>query len=220
MTTLVKKNSSKVAEGAQQDSLLNRDKPENEEIADQIQELKLWVSGDKMESGFLVPRFGLLSLKMRNTPMYAYDHPALMKLSNTAFTDGVHIFFAADFLRQLNKEEDATKGMEQGAVPLALHELMHMLMNHTRRLTQFPKDVANEAEDQSINAKLQTGFPEIRWVPSLREVGLAFRQGDVERYAKMAEETIAREILEQRKDNNKKNGKGDGKGQGKGQGKN
>lgn len=214
MTTLVKKNSSKVAEGAQQDTLLNRDKPENDDIADQIQELKLWVSGDKMESGFLVPRFGLLSLKMRNTPMYAYDHPALMKLSNTAFTDGVHIFFAADFLRQLNKEEDATKGMEQGAVPLALHELMHMLMNHTRRLTQFPKDVANEAEDQSINAKLQTGFPEIRWVPSLREVGLAFRQGDVERYAKMAEETIAREILEQRKDNNKKNGKGDGKGQG------
>lgn len=216
MTTLVKKKSTTtIADGAQQDTLLNRDKKENDEIADQMQDMKLWVSGDKMESGFLVPRFGLLSLKMRNTPMYAYDHPALMKLSNTAFTDGVHIFIAADFLRQLNKEEDATKGMEQGGVPLILHELMHMLMNHTRRLTQFPKDVANEAEDLSINAKLQTGFQEIRWVPSLREVGLAFRTGDVERYAKLAEETIAREILEQRKDNNK-NKNGDGKGKGKG----
>jgi predicted metal-dependent peptidase len=77
---------------------------------------------------------------------------------------------------------------------------MHMLMNHTRRLGQFPRDIANQAEDLSINAKLQAGFPEIRWVPSLREVGLSFKQGDIERYAKLAEETIARELMEKRKD--------------------
>ena len=211
MTNLVQKKNSAAMDVSSQDTLLNRDKADNDDIADQMQDMKLWVAGDKMADGFLVPRFGLLSLKMRNTPLYAYDHPALMNLSNTAFTDGVHIFIAADFLRQLNKEEDATKGMEQGAVPLILHELMHMLMNHTRRLRQFPKDVANEAEDLSINAKLQTGFSEIRWVSSLREVGLSFRQGDVERYAKLAEETIAREILEQRKNNEKKDGK-DGQG--------
>ena len=208
MTTLMKKNAAPVAESAEQASLLDRDKPENDVIADQISDLKLWVSGDKMESGYLVPRFGLLSLKMRNTPMYSYDHPALMKLSNTAFTDGVHVFISADFLRQLNKESEATNGMEQGAEPLILHELMHMLMNHTRRLRQFPRDIANEAEDLSINAKLQAGFPEIKWVSSLREVGLSFRQGDLERYAKLAEETIARELMEKRKD--KKDGK-DGK---------
>ena len=223
MTDLVQKKNAQPTEVGGQDTLLNRDKPENDEIADQIQDLKLWVSGDKMESGFLVPRFGLLSLKMRNTPMYAYDHPALMNISNTAFTDGVHIFISADFLRQLNKEEDATKGMEQGAVPLILHELMHMLMNHNRRLRQFPKDIANQAEDLSINAKLQSGFPEIRWVPSLREVGLSFRQGDVERYAKLAEETIARELMENQKKNKDQNQqqqqqqKGQGQGQGQGQ---
>lgn len=217
MTQIVKKNAPQAADTTEQASLLDRDNPANDAIADQIQDLKLWVSGDKMESGYLVPRYGLLSLKMRNTPMYAYDHPALMKLSNTAFTDGVHVFISADFLRQLNKESEATNGMEQGAEPLILHELMHMLMNHTRRLRQFPRDVANEAEDLSINAKLQAGFPEIRWVPSLREVGLSFRQGDIERFAKLAEETIARELMEKRKD--KKDGK-DGKqgGQGQGQG--
>ena len=186
MTQIVKKNAAPTADIAEPASLLDKDKPENDLIADQISDLKLWVSGDKMESGYLVPRYGLLSLKMRNTPMYAYDHPGLMKLSNTAFTDGVHIFISADFLRQLNKESDLTNGMEQGAEPLILHELMHMLMNHTRRLRQFPRDIANEAEDLSINAKLQAGFPEIRWVPSLREVGLSFRQGDLERYAKLA----------------------------------
>ena len=194
----MKKNAAPTAETDDEASLLDRGNPENNAIADQISDLKLWVSGDKMESGYLVPRFGLLSLKMRNTPMYAYDHPALMKLSNTAFTDGVHVFIAADFLRQLNKESDATNGMEQGAEPLILHELMHMLMNHTRRLRQFPRDIANEAEDLSINAKLQMGFPEIKWVSSLREVGLSFKQGDQERYAKLAEETIARELMEKR----------------------
>jgi len=200
MTQIMKKNPPQAAAGSEQSSLLDRDKPENDAIADQIQDLKLWVSGDKMESGYLVPRYGLLSLKMRNTPMYAYDHPALMKLSNTAFTDGVHVFISADFMRQLNKESEATSGMEQGVEPLILHELMHMLMNHTRRLGQFPRDIANQAEDLSINAKLQAGFPEIRWVPSLREVGLSFKQGDIERYAKLAEETIARELMEKRKD--------------------
>ena len=202
MTQIQKKNKEKMI--TEQTSLLS-DKPENDEVADRIQDLKLWVSGDKMENGYLFPRFGLLSLKMRNTPMYAYDHPALMNISNTAFTDGVHVFISADFLNQLDKEEELANGMEQGATPLILHELMHMLMNHNRRLRQFPKDVANEAEDLSINAKLQMGFSEIKWVSSLREVGLAFRQGDVERYAKLAEETIARELIEKRQKNQKQN---------------
>ncbi len=218
MTQIVKKNAPTSIEG-QQDRLLAIS-DENDEIMEQMEHLKLFISGDKMEQGFMVPRFGLLSLKMRNTPMYAYDHPAFLKLSNTAFTDGVHIFIAKPFLQQLNKEEDDTKGMEQGAVPLILHELMHMLKNHTRRLTQFPKDLANEAEDLSINAQLQIGFPEIRWVPSLREVGLSFREGDVETYAKLAEETIARQLMEERKKNQNGNdgqGNGQGNSQGKGQ---
>lgn len=218
MTQIVKKNAPKTIEGSQDRLLAST--PENDEILEQMETLKLYISGDKLETGgYMVPRFGLLSLKMRNTPMYAYDHPAFLKLSNTAFTDGVHVFIAKPFLEQLNKEEDDTKGMEQGAVPLILHELMHMLKNHTRRLTQFPKDVANEAEDLSINAQLQIGFPEIRWVPSLREVGLSFREGDVETYAKLAEETIARQLMEKRKEDKKEcDGKGNGKGKGKGKG--
>ena len=220
MTSIVKKNSATQVE-AQQTSLLSTDLPENDELAEIMEDLKLYVSGEKMESGYMVPRFGLLSLKARATPMYVYDHPALRKITNTAFTDGVHLFICADFMRQLIKEEDATNGMEQGLVPLILHELMHMILNHTRRLTSFPKDIANEAEDLSINAKLQLGFPEIQWVPSLREVGLSFRQGDVEKYSKLAEETIARELMQRKPPEQSQDGKGKGKSkpqQGQGQG--
>lgn len=206
MTNIVKKKPAGAI--SEQSSLLDRDKPENEDIAHQIQDLKLFIANDKNEGSYMVPRFGLLSLKMRNTPMYAYDHPALMKICNTAFTDGIHVFISAEFLKTLNKEEDDSKGMEQGAVPLVLHELMHMLKNHVRRLTMFPKDIANQAEDLSINAQLQLGFPEIRWVPSLREVGLSFREGDVERYAKLAEETIARELIDKQKKDPKQEGNG------------
>lgn len=218
MTQIVKKNEKSKGQVTEQKEILNYDLPENLDLADQIDDLRRWIGGDKMEGSFTVPRFGLLSLKLRNTPMYCYDHPALMKLSKTAFTDGVHIFIAADFLKQLNKEEELSKGGEEGAAPLILHELMHMLMNHTRRLQQFPKDIANEAEDFSINAKLQIGFPEIKWVTSLREVGLSFKSGDVERYAKLAEETIARELMEKKSKNGQGQGQGQGKGQGQGQG--
>jgi predicted metal-dependent peptidase len=197
MTSIVKKNSATEVE-SQQMELLSTAIPENDELAQIMEDTKLYVSGEKMESGYMVPRFGLLSLKARATPMYVYDHPRFRKITNTAFTDGVHLFICADFMRQLMKEEDASNGMEQGIVPLVLHELMHMILNHTRRLTQFPRDIANQAEDLSINAKLQLGFPEIQWAPSLREVGLSFRAGDVEKYAKLAEETIARELMQQK----------------------
>ena len=111
MTALVKKNAPQTMEVSSQSSLLDRNKPENDKIAALMLDLKLYIGGDKMAADILYPRFGVLSLKMRNTPMYAYDHPALMNISNTAFTDGVHIFVAADFLRQLVKEEEAERAV-------------------------------------------------------------------------------------------------------------
>ena len=37
-------------------------------------------------------RFGVLSLLAMNTPIFCYDHPALKKITNTAFTDGISVF--------------------------------------------------------------------------------------------------------------------------------
>lgn len=206
----------------QQDTLLSYDDPTNEAVALAVQDLKRRISGSTLIDGYTIPTYGVLSLKMINTPIYAYDHPRLMKMCNTGFTDGVHIFVSSPFMKKLMEEEDAADGMELGGLPFVLHELMHMLKNHVRRLKAFPKDIANAAEDLSINSQLQLGFPAIKWVPSLREVGMAFNSTDAERYASLAEETIAKELMEKRKqqqDKNKQQQNQQQQGKGQGQGK-
>lgn len=168
-------------------------------LVEYINDLKEYISGESAHTigsvGFTVPRFGLLGMKMRRTPVFVYDHPAITAISKTAFTDGVHIFLHAGFVEKLLKEEELSKGMEQGPLPLLLHELFHMTLNHSRRLRQFPHKIANIAEDLFINTKLQLGFPTITWVPTLRENAFGFHPGDIDLYPKLAEETIARELL-------------------------
>lgn len=198
----------------------------NDDMAAEIVSLKKYLSSSltDFQTGLTIPRFGLLSLKAAGTPMYVYDHPAFMKITNTAFTDGVHIFVAADFLRQLVKEEEETKGAEDGALPLMLHELMHMLLGHTHRLKMFPRDIANQATDLVINAKLQIGYETIKWSKTIRELGLGFKAGEAEKFMMLSEETVARkliagEIKPKKKKNDKKGQNGqNGQNQGQGQG--
>jgi predicted metal-dependent peptidase len=180
------------------------------------------VDGQKLQQD--LPRFGLLSLILRTTPCYVYGHPALKNLCKTAFTDGLNIFICDDFLERLNKDVEASKGSDYGIELVLLHELNHKLFRHVDRFKGFTPDLANRAADLSINTRLQEAFPTYRWCKSLKEVGLGFRPGDVEKYTPMSEESIARELLnedikrrqEQQKD--QKEGQGQGKGQpGKGQ---
>lgn len=186
----------------------------NDDMAAVMVEAKKYISGTKLEGQYVVPRFGLLSLKAQNTPMYVYDHPSLKKITNTAFTDGVHTFVDADFLRTLVKEEEASKGTSYGVEPLILHELMHMLLGHTTRLRHFDPILANKAEDYVINAKLQLSFPDMKWCPTIAELGLGFKAGEAEKYATLSEETVARQLLaEENKKKEKEKEKKDGKGQ-------
>lgn len=194
----------------------------NDDMAEVMVQLKKVMSGTKIEQGYVLPRYGLLSLKSANTPMYVYDHPALMKITNTAFTDGVHIFVCAKFLRKLVEEEEAAKGVENGCEPLIMHELMHMLLGHTQRLRQFPRDIANKATDLVINSKLQLGFPGMRWSKTISELGLGFKASEAEKYAPLAEETVARMLIAEQDKNKDKKDQGKGpkqKGQGQNQGK-
>lgn len=185
---------------------------DSDDMAEEMVELKKYIGGTIMQEGTIVPRFGLLSLKAGSTPMYVYDHPAFEKITNTAFTDGVHIFVCAKFLRKLVQEEENSKGNEEGALPLIMHELMHMLLGHTHRLRMFPKDIANQAEDLVINSKLSLGFPNITWSKTIRELGLGFKTGEAEKYAVLAEETVARKLMSGEIPPKKK--KNDKKGQG------
>lgn len=169
---------------------------ENDEMAEFLDELVMYVGGSSNhnKTGTSYPRFGILSLIAGNTPMYIYDHPALMEITNTAFTDGIHCFFCADFLRELKKEwEENTE--KDGPTQIILHELQHRLLNHTNRLTMFSKHIANQATDLVINSQLHLSFPEMEFSTILAEVGLGFKPGEAEKYASLAEETVARMLL-------------------------
>ena len=192
-----------------------------QELVDDLYEVLEFMNSDRtISAGLDMPRFGVLTLISRQTPMYVYGHPALSKLCKTAFTDGVHVFIHQDFYEKLLADVRESRGAEQGIEPLILHELMHKMFNHVGRLRQFPKQLANKAADLSINTKLRSAFPEIEWSKSLRETGLGFKVGDIEKYLPMSEESIARELLNEeiKEQQQKQNGQGQGQGQG-GQGK-
>ena len=205
--------------GAQPDgtSLLWAD----QKLVDDLEEVVQFLNSDRLIDGMLMPRFGVLSLILRTTPTYVYGHPAFKKMCKTAFTDGTHVFICDEFYEKLLQDCREAKGAEYGIEPLILHELMHKMFNHVQRLHQFPKQLANKAADLSINTKLRSGFPEIEWCKSLRETGLGFKPGDIEKYLPLAEESIARELMaEELKEQKKKEQKeGQEKSQGqKGQG--
>lgn len=190
------------------------------EYVNDLAEILEFMNSDRyIEGSHTVPRFGVLSLISRQTPMYVYGHPALSKLCKTAFTDGVHVFIHQDFYAKLLADVRESNGAEYGIEPLILHELMHKMLNHVGRLRQFPKDLANRAADLSINAKLRSGFPEMEWCKSLRETGLGFKPGDIEKYVPMSEESIARELMndEIKKKQQQEQGQGQSQGQGQGQ---
>jgi hypothetical protein len=148
--------------------------------------------------GAYVPRYGILSLLSRDTPGYVYTHPAIAAVCQTAFTDGIHTFFYGPFLQLLLQSEREHPGCLE-RVPILCHELMHKLLEHHRRLLNFPQSIANEATDCSINPRLALMFHERR-----EKYGPIFAQGhgmtsqsEMDRYCRLSEEQIARELMDQ-----------------------
>jgi predicted metal-dependent peptidase len=165
-----------------------------------LDETRVYVAGDAPieYGGAYVPRYGILSLLSRDTPGYVYTHPALAAICHTAFTDGIHAFFYGPFLQSLFQSERDHPGCLE-RVPIWCHELMHKLLEHHRRLRNFPTSIANDATDCSINPRLALMFRERQ-----QKYGPIFAQGqgmasqaEMERYCKLSEEQIARELLEQ-----------------------
>jgi predicted metal-dependent peptidase len=168
-----------------------------DDLAEAIMDIRMHVAGDAVRDGIVQPRYGVLSLKARSTPMYVYDHPALKEVSATSFTDGRHLFINADFMRKLMDEEDASGGTKEGVIPLILHNLSHMILRHHHRFENFPSLIADIGADLSINAKLRLAYPDMQWVPSLLEVspGASLPPAELRRVAKLAEETIIRQLM-------------------------
>lgn len=189
----------------------------NDDMAELLHEFLLKIrDSTHLQAGgstHVVPRFGVLSLIAMHTPIFVYDHPAFKKITNTAFTDGVHVFIDADFMRKLYEQELETDGRESGIVFLILHELMHKLYLHVDRLKNFPPRIANIAEDMVINGKLVKGFPMVKPVKLMSEIGYGMKPAEAEKYFSMSEEVVAEALLiEERKKEKKQKQKG-GQGQ-------
>lgn len=167
-----------------------------DDMAEVIMEECLHIRGDIIHQGMVLPRYGILSLKARRTPMYCYGHPELKNRFPRSFNDGRHIFVSDDYMRELLAEESASKGAKVGLTPLILHHLMHMVMNHHRRFKGFHPQLANIGADVSTHAKLRLAFPEMKWVDALEKEFASAGASDAElqRWAGMAEESIIREL--------------------------
>lgn len=117
---------------------------------DVLQRYLDYVAGD--EDG--LPRFGSLSILCSKTPFFVYDHPALLEQCRTAFATETMVGFSKDFfIGMVESELIATKENrnEMSVAPLVLHELSHIMRGHHGRMLQFPNNIANIAQDISIN---------------------------------------------------------------------
>jgi predicted metal-dependent peptidase len=169
----------------------------NDDMAGLLHEYLVKLRGmtNLTNSSSSVPRYGVLSLLAMKTPIFVYDHPRFKKITNTAFTDGRSVFIDADFMRKLTEQEQDTGGKNSGVMFLVLHELMHKLLCHVGRLRQFPPKIANIAEDLVINGKLIKGFPTLKPVQLLYEVGCGMKQAEADEYHSMSEEVVAEMLM-------------------------
>lgn len=184
-----------------------------DDMAEAMMDYMHFLRGDIMQNGIVMPRFGLLTLKALRTPMYCYAHPELTKRFPKSFNDGKHIFVSADYMRVLIDAEDRCyaeyqaaekansranvgRSPKEGMIPLLLHHLMHMVMNHHNRFKGFAPEIAAIGADISVYAKLKLAFPSMEWVPELEEAFPAstLSLADLKKYAKVAEDTIIREV--------------------------
>lgn len=159
-----------------------------------------YITGNKLISGIPIPRFGLLSMKGRNSPMFVYGAGCkdFMEKSNRGFVVGNNYLFVSSlWLRKLMDDEANSNGKELGIVPDVLHQLMHLQRNHTRR------NISEKAKDMSIFLDLQKAFGReyngqvidekgMNFCKSIRETSPGFKPGDAEKYGDLAEETIDR----------------------------
>jgi len=151
-----------------------------------------------------LPRFGLLTIMARRTPIFLYDHPALKAHVPTAFTDGSAAFCNLDFFVEMLREEQDNPGKRSVAWVLA-HELMHKAYDHCSRLTNLVTnkpawEALNVAQDIWLNMRLLKGYDGVvEWGPILtgdehRKPAWGCSDEEIERYWGWTEEQIFKDI--------------------------
>ena len=140
-----------------------------------------------------LPRYGVLSILARRVPFHLYDHPALVALCDTAFTDGIHVFVNTHFLAEVtdgDRRAAADGSVRHSMVLVLLHELCHILYRHHGRLPPHaPPLLWAIACDITINARLLAAYPRLRPGPIFDDAW-GTRPGDGDRYLGQSEEHV------------------------------
>lgn len=158
-----------------------------------------------------LPRYGVLTLIARRTPFYLYDHPEVIKLCDTAFTEGLCVYMSIPLFNRLLGEDRVSNNATQSLVPVLLHELKHKALVHPFRMaalkTENEKEIMNIAADIFINMRLWRGFEDTFKLGATflgnpatkQEPAWGCTQGEVERYWDLTEEQIFRLIRQSAK---------------------
>lgn len=147
-----------------------------------------------------LPRYGSLSILCNKTPFFVYDHPALIKMCNTAFATETMIGFSKDFFSQLLEAEVKAQqeGRKEASVEfLILHELHHIMLGHHGRMKQFPHNIANIAQDIYINQKLALIFAAKHTdLGPVASSGWGVRKSEFNLFQNDSEEIIAQKLMQ------------------------
>lgn len=186
---------------------------ENGYLQDRINQTIPFCVGEVTRDGFMVPRYGVLSLMLGKMPVYVYDNEEFTNYigCRTGFTDFIHIWLHADFIRDCFNEDDK-KGTDND-IFLLLHEVSHALLNHHQRAMEFDARSRNIGFDKFINAMLQKDYCGQSGLVAgeVLRIGVGFEDG-YERYLEMSEEQIVREVFREQQNNPPPPSKGGGQG--------
>ncbi|GAA6168382.1 DUF2201 family putative metallopeptidase [Sessilibacter corallicola] len=151
-----------------------------------------------------LPRFGVLSILARRVPFHLYDHPALARMCDTAFTDGTHVFVNTEFFKETTAQDnqrDSSGLKTHSMVLILLHELSHILFRHHARLPpKAPPLLWAIACDTAINARLLTGYPQLRPGPVF-DNAWGTKRDEIDTYLGQSEEHILNAMWEEPNDN-------------------
>lgn len=159
------------------------------------------LTGDKVYERGSGAKYGYIGQLARRLPTpILFDDPEIAKFifgenKPTACVDTSGRMWMFDrFFEECLQEEIREKTM---VLPLFIHEYLHVALNHTHRMHNFPPDVSNIAKDKVINPMDKQMFS-----PST-SFSIIFSEAhgnaaEDQKYAGLSEETIAKMILKER----------------------
>lgn len=159
------------------------------------------ITGDKIYDRGSGAKFGYIGQLARRLPTpILFDDPEIANFifgeyKPTACVDtSGRMWMYNNFFEECMQEEIREKTM---VLPLLIHEYLHIALNHTHRMHNFPSDVSNESKDKVINPMAKKMFN------ANTSFSVIFSEAhgncaEDQKYHGLSEETIAKMILKDR----------------------